>query len=169
METISPFDDQNKRYWITIFSFIVLTGLAMLVFYVRDGVVPRTIAPYDAIILVLACFRLIRLFTYDQIMRAVRDLFVEKKEMVDEHGQHLVIRRKVHSGGRRSLADLFSCPWCMGMWVSFFTVFFYFMFPAIQYLALILAIAAVGSMLQIFMNMIGAKAEFYKHENNIRN
>lgn len=169
METITPHDDQNKRYWVTIISFTVLVGLAMLVFYVRDGEVPSKIEPFDIVILSLACFRLIRLFTYDQIMRAVRDLFVEKRQVVDENGQLLVVRRKVGNGGRRSLADLFSCPWCMGMWVSFFTVFLYFMFPAVKYLALILAIAALGSSFQIFMNMLGAKAEFYKHENNIRN
>lgn len=169
VETIAPHDDQNVRYWITIISFLVLSGLAMLVLYVRDGEIPQTIEPYHIIILSLACFRLIRLFTYDQIMRAVRDLFVEKREVVDEHGQHFIVRRKVQTGGRRSLADLFSCPWCMGMWVSFFTVFFYFAFPMLRYFALVLAIAGIGSMLQIFMNMVGAKAEFYKHENNIHN
>jgi hypothetical protein len=169
VETIAPRDDQNKRYWITISSFIFLVALSMVVFYIRDTRVPVSITLADFVLLSLASFRLIRLFTYDQVMRAVRDLFVEKREIVDEHGQILVIRRKVHTGARRSLGDLFSCPWCIGMWVSFFVVLLYFLFPPIKYVVLILALAGVASSIQIVMNGIGSKAEFYKRENNIHN
>jgi hypothetical protein len=168
-ETIALKDDQNPRYWITIFSFIILVILSMIVLHVRDGAVPQSISVWEFILLGLACFRLIRLFTYDQVARAIRDLFVEKREMIDEHGQILVIRRKVHSGGRRTLGDLFSCPWCLGMWVSFFTVLLYFLIPEVKYFVFILALAGLASSIQIVMNGVGAKAEFYKRENNIHN
>ena len=167
--SIAPKDDQNKRYGITIIAFGVLVGLAMIIFYLRDNKVPDTISPWEFLLLGLACFRLIRLFTYDQIMRVVRDMFVEKKEFVDEHGQIMVARIKVPYGGRRSLSDLFGCPWCLGMWVSFFTVFLYFIFPPIKYFVIVLALAGFGSAIQIIMNGIGAKAEFFKRENNIHN
>ena len=168
-QTVMPKDDQNVRYAVTIVAYIVLVVLAGAVFYVRDGVVPTQISLYDFILLSLACFRLIRLFTYDQIMPVVRDFFLHKEEGVDETGQAVVVRSKVLNGGRRSLTDLLGCPWCMGIWVSFFVVFLYFLFPPVKYLVLILALAAAGSSLQIIMNGIGAKAEFFKKENNLHN
>jgi hypothetical protein len=168
-EHISPKDDQNPRYAATIIIFIILVTLAIIIFILRDGQAPERIPPYDLVILALATFRLIRLFTYDQIMRVIRDLFIEKREFVDESGQVMVVRKKVLNGGRRSLSDLVSCPWCMGIWVSFFTVFLYFFAPITRYLALVLALAALGSMIQIIMNGIGAKAEFFKRENNLHN
>jgi len=169
METISPYDDQNPRYWITIISFLILVSLATFVVYIKGGEIPKTVSPFEFVLLSLACFRLIRLFTYDQIMRAVRDLFVEKTKVIDEKGQIFIVRKKVTHGGRRSLSDLFSCPWCIGMWVSYFMVFFYFIFPPIHYFVVILALAGVASSIQIFMNMISARAELYKKENNILN
>lgn len=168
-ETIAPKDDQNARYLITIVSFSVLAFLAGLIFYFRDGVVPTTIEPWEFVLLGLASFRLIRLFTYDQVMRVVRDWFLITEEKVGEDGVTYLVRKKPLNGGRRSLSDLFSCPWCMGMWVSYFVVFFYFLFPAMRYLVLILALAGVASAIQIVMNGIGAKAEFFKRENNLHN
>lgn len=167
--SIAPKDDQNKRYALTISAYTILLALAMLVFYVKDNTIPRDISPYEFVLLSLACFRLIRLFTYDQIMRVVRDMFLEKREFIDEHGQVMVMRTRVLYGGRRSLTDLLSCPWCMGMWVSFFLVFLYFLFPPIKYVVLVLALAGVGSAFQIVMNGVGAKAEYFKRENNIHN
>jgi len=168
-QTVSLKDDQNKRYAITIAVFILLVLLAMLVFYLRDGTVPKSLSPFEFIILGLASLRLIRLFTYDQIMRVVRDLFVETKEFTREDGEAMVLRTRYRNGGKRSLADLFACPWCMGVWVSFFVVFLYFLIPGMRYLVLILALAGVASGIQIIMNGVGSKAEFFKRENNLHN
>ena len=169
MQTPALKDDQNRRYAITIIIFSLLVLLAIFLFWWVKGKIPETIAPWDFLLLTLACFRLIRLFTYDQIMRVVRDWFVNIKEIHDDYGKILIVREKPLMGGKRSLSDLLSCPWCMGIWVSYFTVLLYFAFPPLRYFVLILALAGASSALQVIMNGIGAKAEFYKKENNIHN
>jgi energy-converting hydrogenase Eha subunit G len=102
-------------------------------------------------------------------MRVVRDWFVDKREFVDDTGKVMTERTKPHSGAKRALSDLFGCPWCMGMWVSYFVIVLYFAFPPARFLALILALAGAASALQIIMNGIGAKAELYRKENNLHN
>ncbi len=166
MQRIELRDDQNKRYAVTISAFLVLIAFAVAGFYHFRGYVPARIPPYDLFILALSSFRLIRLFTYDQIMRVVRDIFIDKKEVVGEDGQVILIRTKPLHGFKRSISDLLGCPWCMGIWVSYFTVLLYFAFPPIRYFALVLALAGLGSGLQIFMNMIGARTEWYKHKSD---
>ncbi len=169
MQSIQLKDDQNRRYSITIIVFLILVFLGAIILYFLKGYVPSRIEPDDLFILTFASFRLIRLFTYDQIMRVVRDLFLDKKEIISQDGEIMIERYKPKMGFKRSLSDLFGCPWCMGIWISFFTIFLYFAFPPIRYFALILALAGLASSFQIFMNMIGARAELYKHENNILN
>ncbi|MCC2630723.1 MAG: integral rane protein [Candidatus Paceibacter sp.] len=167
---IQPKDDQNIRYSSTIIVFLILVGCAGILFQTFSGYVPTYIEPYDLIILMLATFRLIRLFTYDQIMRVVRDMFLDHREFVDPETNILMVERtKPSSGSKRALGDLFGCPWCMGMWVSFFVVVLYFAFPPARFLALILALAGAASAFQIVMNGVGAKAELYRKENNLHN
>ena len=63
---IAPKDDQNFRYGVTIVAYLVLVILAITLFYIKDGSVPTSIAPFDFVLLVLACFRIIRLFVIDE-------------------------------------------------------------------------------------------------------
>jgi hypothetical protein len=169
MKTTEPKDDQNQRYAATIVTFVVLLIISAYVLVRFKGSIPETVAPYDFVLLALACFRLIRLFTYDQIMRVWRDMFLDKSESVGEDGVAVVVRSKPAYGFKRSLSDLFGCPWCMGMWISFVMTFLYFIFPVFHYVVIILALAGVASSIQITMNMVGAKAEFFKRENNLHN
>jgi hypothetical protein len=149
--------------------FIILVICAGILFQSLSGYIPTYIEPYDLIILMLASFRLIRLFTYDQIMRVVRDLFLDHREFTDENGIVMIERSKPTHGPKRALSDLFGCPWCMGMWVSFFVVVLYFAFPPARFLGLVLALAGAASAFQIVMNGIGSRAELYKKENNLLN
>ncbi len=123
MQSVQLQDDQNKRYSITIIVFLVLAFFGATTLYFLKGFVPTKIEPYDLLILTFAVFRLIRLFTYDQIMRVVRDLFLDKREIISDRGEKMIERHKPKMGLKRSLSDLFGCPWCMGIWISFFTVF----------------------------------------------
>jgi hypothetical protein len=168
--TIQPKDDQNERYAGTIIIFLILVVCAGILFQTFSDSIPNYLEPYELVILILATFRLIRLFTYDQVMRVVRDMFLDHREFIDpETGMVMIERSKPTQGPKRALSDLFGCPWCMGMWVSFFVIVFYFAFPESRFLVLILALAGAASALQIIMNGIGAKAELYRKENNLHN
>lgn len=102
----------------------------------------------DFCLMTLAIFRLIRLFTYDNITAFIREWFVgaDPKTLLG------------------SLGTLINCPWCTGLWFSLLIVFFYFLTPIAWYAILVLALSAVASFLQLLTNFIGWSAEAKKRE-----
>ena len=102
----------------------------------------------DAVLITLAIFRLIRLFSYDVITQFIRDWFAGAEP----------------TSLRGTLATLINCPWCTGLWFSLFIVFAYFLTPIAWYAIAVLAFSAAASFLQLFANLIGWGAEVKKRE-----
>ena len=155
-------DDQN--YWNLVFSviFAFLLVLSIWSFYHKYGGVPAVISPFDMILISLAIFRITRLFVYDKITQFFRDYFMNSREIAGADGLAYIERRPYRGGPLRTISDLLSCPWCIGMWASLFVVYFYYTLPFAWYVILILAIAGVGNLLQLIANAIGWRAENLK-------
>ena len=115
--------------WSFILSMVFGLLVAIGIYYLLPGSIHdlRDIHVFEFIILALAVFRLTRLLVYDKVAQYIRDLFLNTEE---EHfkgsGMMYVVRTKPATGFRRLMSDLFSCPWCIGVWSSLFTVFIYF-------------------------------------------
>lgn len=118
-------------------SWIVATGRAQL-----------GITAGNFILMALAIFRLVRLFTYDHITAFIREWFAEKPD----------------TSLLGTMGALLNCPWCTGLWFSFLVVFFAYATPIAWPIILILALASVASFLQILTNWIGWHAEGKKRE-----
>lgn len=126
----------------TVF-YAVLLLVMMVVLFRLEGSLPTAISFFDVALIVLATFRLIRLFVYDKVMRWFRDLFASAKR-----------------GPAKTLSDLLGCPWCLGLWMGTFVVFFYFLLPDIAwFIILILAVSSLASVFQLLANLIGWSAE----------
>jgi hypothetical protein len=121
----------------------------------------RDVTPFEFFILVLAVFRLTRLVVYDTVSQFVRDLFLDTTT-VEENGVVYVDRKKPARGFRRLVADLLSCPWCVGMWASTFSVVIYFLVPITWPFWLLLAVAGGSTLIQLTVNLIGWRAEYGK-------
>ncbi len=149
----------DQYFWNFVFSVFFIAFLFMGT-VILDGEAYKqyeTLTLADYVLMVLATFRFTRLFVYDKITAFFREQFfivVETKS-----GVELV---KPERGPRRTLADLMTCPWCFGMWAGATVTFFYLLTPYTFYVIMLLAIAGVGSLLQILANMIGWKAEQLK-------
>lgn len=102
----------------------------------------------DFFLMTLATMRLVRLFTYDNIMTFVRDWFK------DSSPESLA----------GSLGTLINCPWCSGLWFALVITFFYFATPIAWYAIFVLALGALASSFQVFTNWIGWSAEFKKKQ-----
>ncbi|OGG68754.1 hypothetical protein A3H77_02390 [Candidatus Kaiserbacteria bacterium RIFCSPLOWO2_02_FULL_56_11] len=127
------------------YAALVLIGIAWLAATSRlASFIPLS----DFVLMTLATFRLVHLFTYDSITAFIREWFVG----YDNHTF------------KGSLGHLINCPWCTGLWFSFIVVFFYFATPFAWYIILILALAALGSSLQLIANWVGWSAEAKKKE-----
>lgn len=115
------------------------------------------IGVFDFFILVLASFRLTRLFVYDKITQFVRDFF-QRTTLVDG----VIVREKYGRGPLRTLSDLLDCPWCTGVWVALPVIFFYFYTPFAWYPLLLLAVTGFATFIQLSANAIGWTAENLK-------
>lgn len=100
----------------------------------------------DVTLLSLATFRLIRLISFDKILAFGRNWFLDAQE----DGTY----KKPSGGPRRTIAELIECPWCTGIWAALFASILYFSSDIGRFAVIILAVAAVGSFLQVFSAMI---------------
>ena len=156
----------DQYFWNIVFMLFYLSLLAMATI-ILSSVAYRplqSLTPYDMVIISLATFRLVRLFVYDGMTKFFREQFYDAK--VGRGGK--VTLYKPERGPRRTLADLTACPWCFGIWSATMITFFYALTPWAYFPILMLAIAAVGSFLQITMNLIGHRAEQAKQETERR-
>ncbi len=155
----------DQYFWNIIFLgfFICLVFLATIIL---EG---EAIKSYDSLTLIdftlitLATWRCIRLVVYDKIFAFVRERFYDATEYKGK-----VVLVKPEGGPRRTLADLVTCPWCIGVWMGAMVCFFYLLTSSAFFPVLFLSLSAVVSFLQILSNMIGWRAEQLKNETELK-
>jgi hypothetical protein len=137
------------HWWHTLFSlfFAVLAVYAAL-FLDSLGALPVYVPFFDVVLIVLATFRLVRLFSYDVITKFIREWFVGKDP-------HTLLG---------TLGTLINCPWCTGLWFALLTTFFYALSPLAWFFIFLLAVGGVASLIQVTANWIGWNAEIRKKE-----
>jgi hypothetical protein len=146
---------KDQGMWFAAFSVLFL-ALFVFFYFGLTGGLDRIkwiffISTFDIVILSLATYRIIRLISYDKIFEFVRNWFMDEKE-----GQFV----KPSGGPRRTIAEIIECLWCTGLWAALGVTYIYFALPYGRLFVIILAVAAVGSFLQNFSQMvarIGAK------------
>lgn len=137
---------RNHAWSIALSLFFALLVIIGIQYLVASGAFYRNFSMGDFVLLALAVWRLTRLFTYDAITRFIRDWFADARPATF----------------RGTLFTLLSCPWCTGLWFAYFTLFFYLATPYAWPVILFLALAAVGSFLQVVANLVGWSAEYKK-------
>lgn len=158
-------DDQNL--WNGIYSvfFIIVAACMLRILYLAHGVLPTSISLFDSVVIVLATFRLTRLFVYDKITRFIRDAFQHAEEEYTQEGVTYFRKVERSNGPLRTAYELLVCPWCFSVWAALFVTFAYFLDTDLFWLPIyILAISGVASAIQIFVNMLGWIAENKKIE-----
>lgn len=161
---MQPKNDQH--FWNFAFSvlYAVLLGLAIYDIYGRTGGYVLHFSTLDLIVIPLAVFRIVRLFTYDKILQFFRDFFKKRKEVKGSDGVIYVEYMPYARGPMRTMSELLACPWCTGVWAALAVVYLYFAVPWFWLALFVLAVAAVASLLQVVANSIGWRAETAKRE-----
>jgi len=158
-------DDQN--FWYVAYSlFFLVVAVAMVhSLYVMNGSLPTSIPLFDLAIIVLATFRLTRLFVYDKIMHFLRDMFQHVEETYTQEGITYYAKTPRTNGPLRTAYELLICPWCFSIWAALFVTYAYFLRTELFWLPiLIFAISGLASGIQLLVNMIGWTAENKKLE-----
>ncbi|MEJ0054143.1 MAG: DUF1360 domain-containing protein [bacterium] len=137
------------HFWNTVFGLLfILLVISGTHWLAAQGKLPSSVSLGAFMLMALAIFRLVRLFTYDNITAFVRGWFEGCRP----------------GSCAGTLGTLINCPWCTGLWFAFFVPFFYYATPYAWFPILILALAAVGSFFQIVSNLAGWYAEGKKLE-----
>ena len=137
------------HFWNLAFSlFFAVIVLLAAMWLVGTGKALAGITIGNFVLMALAIFRLVRLFTYDHITAFFRDWFVGHSE----------------TSFLGTVGALLMCPWCTGLWFSFLVVFFAYATPIAWPIILILALASLATFIQIVTNLIGWHAEGKKLE-----
>ena len=151
----------DQYFWNVIFALFFLT-LVIMGAIILDGEAYKAynnLTLTDFVLMTLATFRLTRLVVYDKIMAFFREQFWDARVLKTK-----VELVKPEGGPRRTLAELLSCVWCFGLWASGMVIFFYLLTPYAFFPILVLALAGVGTLLQLTANLVGWKAELLKED-----
>lgn len=151
----------DQYFWNVVFGlfFLLLAIMGAIILDTESRIPLAELSLTDFVLISLATWRLIRLFVYDTMTKWIREQFYDVKQV----GKKFTLVKPA-TGPRRTLADLFSCPWCFGLWASASVTFFYLITPYAYFFVLFLALAAVASFLQILTTMIGGHAEKIQSE-----
>lgn len=142
---------KDQGLWNAVFALLFLVLFAASFWWLTDGFETvywfYTLSAFDITLIALATFRLIRLLSYDKIFTFVRNAFLTRQP----DGTY----KKEGGGPRRTVAELLECLWCTGLWAALAAVVLYLSGILGQFLVLVLAIAALGSLLQNLSHMLG--------------
>ena len=129
------------NFWsaFVYFGLVVLTGWLLE----RQGIDIREMKLKEAVLIILATYRLTRVLVFEKIFKYLRDLLKSR--------QHLYV-----IGTLNSIA---TCPWCAGIWVSLLMLVFYYLIPYGIVLVYLLALAGLASMVILLSNLLHMKAE----------
>ncbi len=134
-------------FWHVFFGIFFLALVFGGVIWLSDVGRLRAFIPLgDFLLISLAVFRLTRLVCYDVITEFIRE-WLAKHEQGTFFG---------------TMSALVHCPWCTGLWFSFFVAFSYFATPLAWPVILVLAVASVATTLQLAANLLGWSAEYKK-------
>ena len=157
---------KNDQYFWNFLATLLFGILVVFVgaYLLQEGKYPSEISLFDLSLLVLATFRLTRLFVYDKVMQFARAPFLDMVRANSESGEPTITLVKPKRGVRRTIADLLSCPWCFGVWASLVVVGAYYATPLAWFPILLLAVAGLATFVQLMANAVGWKAEYLKQE-----
>lgn len=148
-----------KIWNLTASVFFLVICLIMFIVFQSLKPVNFVVTIFDLIILSLANFRLVRLFIYDNITVFLREIFMDLKIRDNLDGIKIFDYIESKNSFKFTLHKLLQCPWCFGIWTSFISSFFYFTFPELQIVFIVLAISALASFSILLSNLIGWTAE----------
>ena len=155
----------SQQYiWSVVFSvfFLILVIMGAIILDTEARIAWVDLTTVDYLIMLLASWRLTRLFVYDNITRFVREQF---KDVVKVGRGYRLETPK--TGPRRLLSELFDCPWCTSIWTSTVVVFLYLLTEFAVFPFVLLGMSAIVSFLQIGTNLLGHSAERAKQQSEL--
>ena len=132
-------NERKHQAWNFWSAFVFLGATALVGFFLdREGVDVRNLNFKEALVLILASFRLTRILVFERILKHFRDALKRR--------EHLYVIGTIHS--------MVTCPWCAGVWMTLLIIVFYYLVPYGELLVYVLALAGLASMLILVSNLL---------------
>lgn len=127
---------QAWNFWSAFFFF----GFVVLVGYLleRKDIDIREIKFREALVIILATYRMTRILVFEKIFKYLRDVLKRRE------GLYVV----------GTLSSIITCPWCAGVWVTLVIISFYYLIPFGTLLVYVLAFAGIASLVILVSNMM---------------
>lgn len=144
---VSGRSEKEHRFWnaLALLFFVGLSAIAFWAIFSFADIDVDRLGFLDLALVGLATFRLIHLITYDRILDFAR------VAVMDRDGSRL---KAAERGWRRVVCELMQCLWCTGMWSAVVVVTAYSLGAGGRLAILILAVAGLGSLLQVVSKAI---------------
>ena len=132
-------NERKHQAW-NFWSVFVFFGAIVLVghFLKREGVDIRDLTMKEAVLVILASYRMTRILVFEKILKHFRDALKRR--------ENLYVIGTIHS--------MVTCPWCAGVWVTLTIIVFYFLVPYGPLLVYVLALAGLASMVILVSNLL---------------
>jgi len=146
----------DQYFWNFVFGvfFLILVIMGVIILETETRIPFTQLTVIDYLLVTLASWRVTRLFVSDTITKFLREQFWD----VEKAGRgYQLVKPKV--GPRRTLADLFSCQWCFGLWSAAMVIFFYLITEYAIFPVMFLAVSAAATFMYNLSLVLGMKAE----------
>jgi len=132
-------NERKHQAW-NFWSAFVFFGAVLLVghFLNREGIDIRDLTMKEAVLVILATYRMTRILVFEKILKHFRDALKRR--------ENLYVIGTIHS--------MVTCPWCAGVWVTLIIIVFYFLIPYGALLVYVLALAGLASMVILLSNLL---------------
>ena len=137
-------NERKHQAW-NFWSAFVFFGLVVLVGFLleKKGMDIEDITLKQAIVIILASYRMTRILVFEKIFKYFRDALKKREDLY-------VIG---------TLSSIITCPWCAGVWVTMIIIVFYFLVPYGILMVYVLAMAGIASILILYSNMLHMRTE----------
>ncbi len=127
---------QAWNFWsaFAFFGLVALMGFLLE----RKDVDIREITLKEAVVIILASYRMTRILVFEKIFKYLRDVLKRREDY------YLI----------GTLSSIITCPWCLGVWVTLFIIVFYYLVPYGDLLVYVLALAGIASLVILFSNLL---------------
>ena len=132
-------NERKHQAW-NFWSAFVFIGAVLLVGYLlkREGIDIRNLTMKEAVLVILASYRMTRILVFEKILKHFRDALKRR--------ENLYVIGTIHS--------MVTSPWCAGVWVTLIIIVFYFLVPYVPLLVYVLALAGLASMVILVSNLL---------------
>ena len=137
-------NERKHQAW-NFWSVFVFFGAVALVGYLleKKGMDIRNISLKEAVIIILASYRMTRILVFEKIFKYFRNMLKNREDL------YLI----------GTLHSIITCPWCAGVWVTLIIIVFYFLVPYGALLVYVLALAGLASMVILISNLLHMHTE----------